>query len=133
MSFSQNDDLRISKIKDQLELLSIENPGLTEQAKIEINVNNITLSSFILAISNAHSVNINIDPELNQISIANNNYSTSIILSFVVVFILVGVDILENTFQALSKGVHTKYTNWKQQPTPFRLRKVFNPKNKEKQ
>ncbi|WP_299264628.1 MgtC/SapB family protein [uncultured Psychrosphaera sp.] len=67
------------------------------------------------------------------VSIANNNYSTSIILSFVVVFILVGVDILENTFQALSKGVHTKYTNWKQQPTPFRLRKVFNPKNKEKQ
>lgn len=67
------------------------------------------------------------------VSIASSNYSTSIILSTVVVCILIGVDILENTFQTLSKGVHTKYTNWKQQPTPFRLRKVFTPKSTDKE
>ena len=66
------------------------------------------------------------------VSIASNNYSTSILLSLVVVFILVGVDFLENTFQTLSKGVHTKYSNWKQQPTPLRSRKVFKVKPQDK-
>ncbi|WP_298537771.1 general secretion pathway protein GspD [uncultured Algibacter sp.] len=75
VSFSQNEDLRISKIRAQLEVLAVEIPGLTEQAKIEINVNNVTLANFILAVSNAHSVNINISSELNQISISNNNFS----------------------------------------------------------
>jgi len=73
--FSQNEDQRINTIKNQLESLAIENPGLTEQAKTDISVSNITLSNFILAISNAHKVNINISPELNQISISNNNFS----------------------------------------------------------
>ncbi|MEP5338790.1 MAG: hypothetical protein ABJL44_19100 [Algibacter sp.] len=72
--FSQTDN-RIETIKNQLELLSVDNIGLTEQAKTEISVNNISLSNFILAISNAHSVNINIAPELNQITISNNNFS----------------------------------------------------------
>ena len=74
-SQSQNIDHRIEAIKTRLESLAVENSGLTEQAKTEISVNNITLSNFILAISNAHGVNINIAPELNQIHIANNNFS----------------------------------------------------------
>ena len=84
--FSQNDNQRISKIRYQLELLSVEHSGLAEQAKTEISVNNITLSNFILAISNAHGVNINISPELNQISIANNNFS-SVTVSDLLVFL----------------------------------------------
>ncbi|GAA4235719.1 general secretion pathway protein GspD [Postechiella marina] len=72
--FSQTGN-RIKTIKNQLDLLSVENVGLTEQAKTEISVNNISLSNFILAISNAHSVNINIAPDLNQINISNNNFS----------------------------------------------------------
>ena len=83
--FSQIDN-RIETIKNQLELLSVENSGLAEQAKTEISVNNITLSNFILAISNTHDVNINISPELNQIRIANNNFS-NVTVSDLLVFL----------------------------------------------
>ncbi len=84
--FSQNEDQRINTIKNQLELLSVENSGLKEQAKTEISVSNITLSNFILAISNAHKVNINISQELNQISISNNNFS-NVTVSDLLVFL----------------------------------------------
>ncbi|WP_142785713.1 general secretion pathway protein GspD [Changchengzhania lutea] len=84
--FSQSDDQRISNIKNQLELLSVENLGLTEQAKTEISVSDISLANFILAISNAHGVNINIAPELNQITIANNNFS-NVTVSDLLVFL----------------------------------------------
>ncbi len=83
--FSQTEN-RIETIKNQLELLSVENSGLAEQAKTEISVNNITLANFILAISNTHSVNINISPDLNQISIANNNFS-NVTVSDLLVFL----------------------------------------------
>lgn len=69
---SGGEDQRISNITHQLELLSVENSGLTENVKTEISVSNITLSNFLLAISNIHKVNINIAPELSQITIANN-------------------------------------------------------------
>ncbi|WP_034045107.1 type II secretion system protein GspD [Wocania ichthyoenteri] len=84
--FSQNEDQRINTIKNQLELLSVENSGLKEQAKTEISVSNITLSNFILAISNAHKVNINISQELSQISISNNNFS-NVTVSDLLVFL----------------------------------------------
>ncbi|ULC57916.1 general secretion pathway protein GspD [Flaviramulus sp. BrNp1-15] len=83
---SQNDHQRFSDIKNQLELLSTENSGLAEQAKTEISVSNISLANFILAISNAHAVNINISPELNQITIANNNFS-NVTVSDLLVFL----------------------------------------------
>lgn len=63
---------RIQTIKNQLEVLTVDNVGLTEQVKTEINVSNITLSNFLLAISEVHKVNINLSPELNQITIVNN-------------------------------------------------------------
>ena len=63
---------RISNIKHRLELLSLENSGLTENIETELSGNNITLANFLLAISNVHKVNINIAPELSQITIANN-------------------------------------------------------------
>jgi len=72
LGFSQSDDQRINNIKNQLELLSVENSGLTEQAKTDVSVNNITLANFLLALSNTHKININIAPELNDITIANN-------------------------------------------------------------
>ncbi len=75
IGFSQNEDQRINSIKNKLESLAVTNSGLTEQAKTDISVSNITLSNFILAISNAHGVNINISPDLDQVSISNNNFS----------------------------------------------------------
>ena len=52
--------------------------GLTENVKTEINVDNITLANFLLAVSDVHKVNINVSPELNQISIANNFTDVSV-------------------------------------------------------
>lgn len=70
-SYAQNDQ-RIQNIKHQLEILSTETIGLTENVKTEINVTNISLSNFLLAVSDVHKVNINVTPELNQINLANN-------------------------------------------------------------
>ncbi|AXP80814.1 Type II secretion system protein D precursor [Mariniflexile rhizosphaerae] len=69
---AQNNDARIQSIKNQLEVLAMDNVGLTEQVKTEISVSNITLSNFLLAVSNVHKVNMNLAPELDQISIVNN-------------------------------------------------------------
>lgn len=63
---------RIQNIENQLTILSTENLGLTENVKTEISVNNITLANFLLAVSDIHKVNINVAPELSQITIANN-------------------------------------------------------------
>lgn len=84
LGFSQNTDEHISIIKKQLELLSVDHSGLTDLAKTNISVNNITLSNFLLAISNTHKLNINIAPDLSQITIANNfsNVTVSNLLIF---------------------------------------------------
>lgn len=76
---------RIQTIKNQLELLTIDNPGLVEQVKTEIHVSNITLSNFLLALSDIHKINLNLSPELNQISIVNNfsNVSVADLLVFI--------------------------------------------------
>ena len=77
-SHAQDQDQRILKIKNQLEFLATEVNGLTENVKTEINVDNITLSNFLLAISEVHKVNINISSQLKQISIANNFTDVSV-------------------------------------------------------
>ncbi|QLG46771.1 type II secretion system protein GspD [Costertonia aggregata] len=63
---------RIQNIKNNLELLAVENSGLTENLKLDVNVTNVTLSNFLLAISQVHKVNINVDPSLQGINIVNN-------------------------------------------------------------
>ncbi|TBN04467.1 general secretion pathway protein GspD [Hyunsoonleella flava] len=80
----ESDNERLSSIKHKLELLSVDSPGLNDQAKTEINVSNITLSNFILGISNAHDVNINISNELDHITISNNNFSDVIVADLLV-------------------------------------------------
>ena len=70
--FSQKEDPRIDQIRNQLTALSVENGGLTEHVKTDITVNNMTLAKFLLAISEIHEINLNVDPQLNQITIANN-------------------------------------------------------------
>lgn len=77
-SYAQKEEQRIQNIKNQLEILSTETLGLTENVKTEINVSNITLANFLLAVSNVHKVNINVAPELNQITIANNFTNVSV-------------------------------------------------------
>lgn len=61
---------RINSIRNQFEILKLEAPGLEEA--ININITQTTLSNFLLAIAKVHSLNINVSPELNSISIVNN-------------------------------------------------------------
>lgn len=70
--FSQNDDSRLLNIKNKLELLSMESPGLNEEIKTDIDVRNITLENLLLGLSNIHKININLSQELNQITLVNN-------------------------------------------------------------
>lgn len=69
--FGQQAD-RIERIKNQLELLSLENTELKENLKLEFNVSNVTLPNFLLAVSKVHDLNLSIAPDINNISIMNN-------------------------------------------------------------
>ncbi|RDY60767.1 type II secretion system protein GspD [Flagellimonas nanhaiensis] len=71
LTFGQEEN-RIQKIKNNLEVLTIDNPGLSENLKLDINVNSVSLTNFLLAVSQVHKVNINIDPSLQGINIVNN-------------------------------------------------------------
>jgi len=84
LSFGQEENSRIQDIKNKLDILSESTIELKENIKSEISVTNITLSNFLLAISEVHKVNINVAPELNNISIINNfsNVTVSDLLVF---------------------------------------------------
>ncbi|MDC2888898.1 MgtC/SapB family protein [Psychrosphaera algicola] len=45
--------------------------------------------------------------------VAKGTFGAAILMSFVVVAILVGVDLLESYSQRLTKGVHNQYQSWK--------------------
>lgn len=82
-SYAQTDP-RINTIKNQLSILKVESPGLEET--ININITQSSLANFLLAISKVHNININVSPELNDISIVNNfsNVTVADILIFLV-------------------------------------------------
>ena len=68
---AQNEQ-RLLDIQNKLETLSIDDKGLSEQLDASIALNDVTLSNFLLAVSNIHKINLIIAPELNQINIRNN-------------------------------------------------------------
>ena len=61
---------RIQQIKNNIEEISTSEPGITE--KININIKEASLSSFLLAIAEVHKLNISVAPNLAQINIVNN-------------------------------------------------------------
>ncbi|BFP40628.1 general secretion pathway protein GspD [Flavobacteriaceae bacterium GF1] len=69
---SAQDEGRILGIQNNLEALAVDNKGLTETLKLDINVSSVPLSNFLLAVSEVHQININIDPSLQGINIVNN-------------------------------------------------------------
>ncbi|MCB0375100.1 MAG: general secretion pathway protein GspD, partial [Sinomicrobium sp.] len=77
-SLYSQEEPRIQSIKNQLELLSVDNAGLTETLKLEINVSNVSLSNFLIGISKVHHINMNVDPALSDIAIVNNFSSVTI-------------------------------------------------------
>ncbi len=80
------DEGRIQNIKNNLEALAVENAGLNETLKLEINVANVSLTNFLLAVSKVHKLNMNVSPELQDISIVNNfsNVTVADLLVFLV-------------------------------------------------
>lgn len=69
LSIAQNSN-RFDQIKNNLEALIADVPGLSQ--KVNINIKETSLSSFLLAVSEVHKVNISVDPSLNTIGIINN-------------------------------------------------------------
>ncbi len=47
------------------------------------------------------------------VCIGIGQYFVAIKLSIVIVMVLLGVDVLEDYFQSLTKGVHQRYRNWR--------------------
>ncbi|WP_323028505.1 hypothetical protein [Gelidibacter japonicus] len=85
LGFSQKDEQRILSIRNQLEFLATDNIGLSESFKSEIQVNNITLGNFLIALSDIHKVNINFDPSLNSIVLSNN--FTNVVVADLLVYL----------------------------------------------
>jgi type IV pilus assembly protein PilQ len=85
-SFAQNEEQRLLNIKNQLDYISTDTPGLTESVKTEINVNNTKLTIFLLAISEVHNVNFNISPELNDTQIIVRNF-TNVTVADLLIFL----------------------------------------------
>ncbi|MFV5701708.1 type II secretion system protein GspD [Flavobacterium sp. XS2P12] len=67
-TFSQEN--RIQQLKNNIEAISADAPGLSE--KINVNIKQASLSSFLLAVSEVHKLNISVAPNLSQINIVNN-------------------------------------------------------------
>ena len=65
---------RITELKHKLEIAATSSPGLNELLNTDIALNDISLSNFLLAISNVHNININVSPELEQ-KVVTNNFS----------------------------------------------------------
>ncbi len=117
---------RIDNIRNQLAVLAMDSPGLNDQAKTDINVSNITLSNFILGISNTHDVNINISKELDAITISNNNFS-NVKVSDLLVFLCKEYNlIIEFTGSILSVK---KYVPPKELPQERVIPVTFNAEN----
>lgn len=76
-------DSRIAQLKLKLESITMDAPGLSEKA--DINVNNVLLPDFLRSLANAHKINLNINADLNSIVIANNfsNSTVADVLLFV--------------------------------------------------
>jgi type IV pilus assembly protein PilQ len=83
--YSQENNLnRIRTIENNLEALAVDNSGLSENLKLGININNVTLSNFLIAVADIHKLNLSVSPDLQNISIVNNfsNVSVSELLVF---------------------------------------------------
>lgn len=63
---------RIRTIQHNLELLALDYPELNENLKLEINVANVTLSNFLIAVSKVHQLNMSVAPDVGNTTIVNN-------------------------------------------------------------
>ena len=68
LSYSQED--RIVQLRHNIDAIDSESPGLSE--KVNINIKEASLSSFLIALSEVHKINISVAASLNNINIVNN-------------------------------------------------------------
>ncbi len=71
-NISAQETTRIQQIQNSLELLALDNPELNEDLKLEINVANVTLPNFLIAVSKVHGLNLTVSPDIGNITIVNN-------------------------------------------------------------
>ena len=83
-AFPQYDGERIQRIQNQLELLAADYPAYNETLKLDINVTNVTLPNFLIAVSKVHNLNLSVSNDIANISIVNNfsNVTISELLVF---------------------------------------------------
>ncbi|HEX8577148.1 MAG TPA: hypothetical protein VF677_12710, partial [Flavobacterium sp.] len=74
---------RVEQIKNNIERLLTDVPGLSQ--KVNVNIKEATLPSFLLAVSEVHKVNISVDPSLNKILLVNN--FTNVTVGDLIVFL----------------------------------------------
>ncbi len=70
MIAQQYDPDRIQQLENKITALSTDIPGLSE--KLNITIQQANLSTFLVAISEVHTLNIDVDPQLQNIPIINN-------------------------------------------------------------
>jgi len=63
---------RIQNIRNNLDLLAVDNPEYNETLKLEVNVSNVTLPNFLMAVSKVHSLNLSVANDIANIKIVNN-------------------------------------------------------------
>nr|WP_321232935.1 hypothetical protein [uncultured Psychroserpens sp.] len=120
---AQIDD-RLSLIQNKLDSLSITNKALTDKLEANIALNEVTLSNFLLAVSNTHNISINVSPQLNQINITNN--FSDVTVSNVLMFLCKEYNLtIEFTGDILSIKPYTPIPEDKTYPIAI----DFNPNN----
>lgn len=72
LAHSQNGNERIQSIQNQLELLAVDHPAYNETLKLDINVTNVTLPNFLIAVSKVHNLNLSVSNDIANITIVNN-------------------------------------------------------------
>ena len=109
---------RLTFIQNTLDSLSASNKGLSEKLDASISLNEVTLSNFLLAISNVHKVNINIAPELDTIKISNN--LSDVTVSNVLMFLCEEYD-LNITFTGNILSIKPYIYNTKNDTYPIKI------------
>src|SRR5690606_11987273 len=84
LAIAQYQGDRIQRIQNQLELLAVDNPSYNETLKLEVNVANVTLPNFLIAVSKVHNLNLSVSNDIANINIVNNfsNVTISELLIF---------------------------------------------------
>ena len=63
---------RINTIKNNLEVLAVDYPAFNETLKLEVNVSNVSLPNFLMAVSKVHQLNLSVGQDISNITVVNN-------------------------------------------------------------